>query len=87
MGQFLIVNDSRIVYNTCVLVLFIFFIFEMCIIMMNLIIGLAISNIQDLKQNADGFRLGKEVLGLQRHMESLLGILNWKCRSQGKHTF
>ena len=45
----------------------------MCVILMNLIIGLAISNIQDLKQNADGFRLVKEVL-LQRYMESLLRI-------------
>ena len=47
----------------------------MCIILMNLTIGLSISNIQDLRKNADGLRLVKEVL-LQRYLESLLQLIS-----------
>ena len=42
---------------------------------MNLTIGLSISNIQDLRKNADGLRLVKEVL-LQRYLESLLRLVS-----------
>ena len=42
---------SRIWYNTFVLMLFIFFIVEMCVVMMNLIIGLAIRQVTMLLSN------------------------------------
>ena len=55
--------------------LYLFFVIEMCIILMNLTIGISISNIQDLRKNADGLRLVKEVL-LQRYLESLLRLIS-----------
>ena len=62
-------------YNFFILILYCYFIIEMCIILMNLTIGIAISNIQDLRKNADGLRLVKEVL-LQRYLESLLKLIS-----------
>ncbi len=56
------------------LALFSLFIIEMVIILMNLIIGLAISNIQEMRQNADALRLAKEVL-LQCYLETLLQVI------------
>ena len=49
-------------YSMFVFILYLWFIFEMCVILMNLLIGLAISNIQDMRVNADALRLVKEVL-------------------------
>ena len=69
-------------YNSFVLLLYATFIMEMSVILMNLIIGLAISNIQDLRQNADALRLVKEVL-LQRYMESFLRLLSLPCLECG----
>jgi hypothetical protein len=43
---------------------------------MNLIIGLAISNIQEMRQNADGHRLAREVL-LQCYLETLLQVISF----------
>ena len=68
------VEQDRI-YNFFILILYCYFIIEMCIILMNLTIGIAISNIQDLRKNADGLRLVKEVL-LQRYLESLLKLIS-----------
>ncbi|TRY70665.1 hypothetical protein TCAL_09681 [Tigriopus californicus] len=67
--------SSSPVYNSFVMILYVAFIVEMAVILMNLIIGLAISNIQDLRNNADALRLVKEVL-LQRYLESLLRLLS-----------
>ena len=53
--------------------MFSIFMVEMGIILMNLIIGLAISNIQEMRQNADGHRLAREVL-LQCYLETLLQV-------------
>ena len=55
------------------LLMFSIFMVEMGIILMNLIIGLAISNIQEMRQNADGHRLAREVL-LQCYLETLLQV-------------
>ena len=62
--------------------LYLFFVIEMCIILMNLTIGISISNIQDLRKNADGLRLVKEVL-LQRYLESLLRLISSTLPSCG----
>lgn len=67
-------------YNMAITVLYTVFIVEMCIVIMNLTIGLAISNIQDMRHNADALRLVKEVL-LERYLESLLRISNFPCLS------
>ena len=53
--------------------MFSIFMVEMGIILMNLIIGLAISTIQEMRQNADGHRLAREVL-LQCYLETLLQV-------------
>ena len=55
------------------LLMFSIFMVEMGIILMTLIIGLAISNIQEMRQNADGHRLAREVL-LQCYLETLLQV-------------
>ena len=57
------------------LALFSYFVIEMVVILMNLIIGLAISNIQEMRQNADALRLAKEVL-LQSQLETLLQVIS-----------
>ena len=56
------------------LLFFSVFMVEMVIILMNLIVGLAINNTQEMRQNADGHRLAKEVL-LQCYLESLLQVI------------
>ena len=61
--------------DIAIFALYLYFVIEMCIILMNLTIGLSISNIQDLRKNADGLRLVKEVL-LQRYLESLLQLIS-----------
>ena len=61
--------------DIAIFALYLYFVIEMCIILMNLTIGLSISNIQDLRKNADGLRLVKEVL-LQRYLESLLRLVS-----------
>ena len=53
--------------------MFSIFMVEMGIILMNLIIGVDISNIQEMRQNADGHRLAREVL-LQCYLETLLQV-------------
>ena len=57
-----------------VLFLYVLFICEMSVVLMNQLIGLAICNIQELAEDADGLRLVKEVM-FQKYMESLLHIL------------
>jgi hypothetical protein len=56
-----------------ILALFSYFVIEMVVILMNLIIGLAISNIHEMRQNADAHRLAKEVM-LQSQLETLLQV-------------
>ena len=60
--------------------MFSIFMVEMGIILMNLIIGLAISNIQEMRQNADGHRLAREVL-LQCYLETLLQVTSVQVSS------
>lgn len=52
-------------HNVWVIILYAGFVLEMCVILANLTIALAISNIQDMKVDADALRLVKEVM-LQR---------------------
>ena len=61
------------------LIFFCIFMVEVVIILMNLIVGLAISNIQDMRHNADGHRLATEVL-LQCYLESMLHVNDLKSR-------
>ena len=61
-------------FAALVLFLYILFTFEMSVVLMNQLIGLAICNIQELAEDADGLRLVKEVM-FQKYMESLLHIL------------
>ena len=63
-------NSTLIIF---VMFLYVYFVIEMCVILMNLTIGLSISNIQELQKHADGLRMVKEVL-LQRYLESLLRL-------------
>jgi hypothetical protein len=64
-------NDPM--FTAWVIFLYVWFILEMCIILMNLLIGLSISNIQEMRQNADALRLTKEVV-LQKYLESFMGL-------------
>ena len=61
-------------YGFAISFLYIIFIFEMSVVLMNQLIGLAITNIQELAEDADGLRLVKEVM-FQKYMESLLHLL------------
>ena len=61
-------------YGFAISVFYIVFIFEMSVVLMNQLIGLAITNIQELAEDADGLRLVKEVM-FQKYMESLLHLL------------
>ena len=61
-------------YSLTIWFLYIFFIFEMSVVLMNQLIGLAITNIQELAEDADGLRLVKEVM-FQKYMESFMHVL------------
>ena len=61
-------------FGFLLMALYIIFIFEMSVVLMNQLIGLAICNIQELAEDADGLRLVKEVM-FQKYMESLLNLL------------
>ncbi|CAB4058015.1 unnamed protein product [Lepeophtheirus salmonis] len=58
-------------FHLWITIMYTIFVFEMCLTLMNVLIGLAISNIQDLRQKGDALRLVKEVL-LGGYLESLL---------------
>ena len=60
-------------FTACIIVMYVWFLVHMSVILMNLLIGLSINNIQDLRKNADALRLNKEVM-LQRYLESLMRL-------------
>ena len=65
--------DEQNWFGFLVLSLYIAFICEMSVVLMNQLIGLAICNIQELAEDADGLRLVRDVM-LQKYMESLLHL-------------
>ncbi len=65
--------QSEPLYTLWIIILYVWFIIEMCVILMNLLIGLSISNIGEIRQNADALRLTKEVV-LQRYLESFMRL-------------
>ena len=60
-------------FTVCIIVMYVWFLVHISVILMNLLIGLSINNIQDLRKNADALRLNKEVM-LQRYLESLMRL-------------